>query len=147
MKYFKMEEFIASPTAKAKKIDNTPNEAEKKHLEELVDTILDPLRAAWGSGIRINSGYRGPALNKAVGGSSTSAHCYGYAADLYPSNGKIAEFKDFVKKFLKTKGIKFDQYINEYSGASQWVHIGVRNGAGKQRGQYLVYKGGKYYYA
>ena len=144
MKYFTIEELCKSSTAKAKKIDNTPTEEHKKHLEELVDEILDPLREAWGAPIRVTSGYRGAELNKAVGGSKTSAHCNGYAADLQPANGQITKFKDFVKKWLKNQN--FDQYINEFSGTSEWVHIGLKNNAGKQRKQYLMYKNGKYTY-
>jgi putative chitinase len=144
MKYFTISELCQSSTAKARGIDNTPSEEHKKHLEELIENILDPLRAAWGSAIRVNSGYRSPKLNKAVGGSTTSAHCHGYAADLYPVNGKISEFKQFVKKWLKDK--KFDQYINEYKGKSEWVHIGLKNSTGKQRKQYLIFRGGKYSY-
>lgn len=146
MKHFTIKELCASTTATKKGINNMPNEAIKAHLEELVDNILDPLREAWGSGIKINSGYRSDALNKAIGGSTTSAHSYGYAADLYPSNGKIAEFKAFVMKWLKEKNIKFDQYINEYSGSAQWVHVSIKNRQGKQRKQYMLYKGGKYSY-
>jgi putative chitinase len=81
-------------------------------------------------------------LNNAVGGSKTSAHTTGYAADLVPVNGKMTEFKTFVKEWLKDK--KFDQYINEFSGSTEWVHIGLKNISGKQRKQYLMYKGGKY---
>lgn len=144
MKYFSISELCNSATAKRKGIPNVPSEEIKKHLTELVEKLLDPLREAWGSGIRISSGYRCTALNKAVGGSTTSAHNAGYAADMVPVNGKISEFKSFVMKWLKENGIKFDQYINEFSGSSQWVHLAIKNRAGFQRKQYLLYKGGKY---
>lgn len=146
MKYFTLKELTHSSTADAKKIDNTPTEEVKKHLEELCDNLLDPIREAWGSGIKITSGYRGTALNKAVGGSNTSAHHIGYAADMYPSNGNITEFKEFVKTFLKSGKFKFDQYINEYKGNSQWVHVAIKNRGGKQRGQYMIFKNSKYTY-
>lgn len=142
MKYFTIAELTASQTAKSRKIDNTPSEEHKEHLVELVDNLLDPLREAWGSAIHVNSGYRSPALNRAVGGSTTSAHSFGYAADIKPVNGKIREFKDFVMDWLNDK--KFDQYINEFSGSSEWVHIGYKNRSGQQRKQYLLYKHGKY---
>lgn len=142
MKYFTIEELCDSATAKKRGISNKPTEEVKKHLAELVDTLLDPLREAWGSPITVTSGYRSPALNKAVGGSTTSAHNLGYAADMVPANGKITEFKEFVKKWVADK--KFDQYINEFSGSSQWVHLAVKNKSGEQRKQFLLYKGGKY---
>ena len=143
MKYFSIQELCTSSTAKKRNISNEPTELVKVHLTELVEKILDPLREAWGSGINVTSGYRSPALNKAIGGSPTSAHVFGYAADLQPSNGKIKEFKEFAKKWLSDKS--FDQYINEYSGTSEWVHIGYKNNAGEQRKQFLLYKNGKYY--
>lgn len=142
MKYFTIEELCNSTTAKKRGIPNVPTAEVKKHLTELVETLLDPLREAWGSSIKVTSGYRSSALNKVVGGSTTSAHNSGYAADMVPANGKITEFKEFVKKWLADK--KFDQYINEFSGSSQWVHLAVKNNLGAQRKQYLLYKNGKY---
>jgi putative chitinase len=144
MKYFTIEELCRSNTANIKGIKNIPTEEHKNHLIELIENILDPLREAWGSPIHVNSGYRSPQLNKAVGGSSTSAHSLGYAADLSPVNGKMSDFKAFVKKWLRDR--KFDQYINEFKGKSEWVHIGYKNSKGRQRGQYLLFKNGKYSY-
>lgn len=141
MVYFKLSEFINSATANKKKINNNPTIEIKNHIEELVDNILDPLRAAWGSGIKVTSGYRCPALNKAVGGAKASAHLTGYAADIKPVNGRMKEFYEFVKKFLKDK--QFDQLINEYpnkNGVPSWVHIGYKNLKGMQRKQLLTIK-------
>ena len=96
MKHFDIQECTRSETAKAKNINNTPGAEHLAHIVETVETLLDPLREAWEDychdaglgtpGIRISSGYRGPALNAAVGGSTTSAHCHGYAFDLIPLN-------------------------------------------------------------
>ena len=142
--HFTLEEFLASNTATRKKIDNTPSQIIIGHLKELVTQIIEPLRLAWGSGIIVSSGYRCEKLNKAVGGSSTSAHLTGWAADLVPSNGDIEGFKKFVINWLKTKKIKFDQYINETTRSAQWVHIALYNKNKQQRKQYLKYKGGVY---
>jgi len=128
-KYFKLEDFGRSSTAKARGIDNTPKAEFYNNVDELVQTLLDPLKEAWGSGIIVTSGYRCAELNAAVGGSKTSAHSYAYAADLSPSNGKIEEFKMFVMKWLYENNYTFDQYINEYKGKSSWVHLAVRNGS------------------
>lgn len=146
MRYFTIKELSNSQTAKAKGIDNTPTPIIVQHLTELIEKILDPLRESWGSGIKVTSGYRCSALNSAVGGSKTSAHNSGYAADLVPVNGKIKEFKSFVISWLKTNKILFDQYIDEKSGSSEWVHISIRNNSGKHRKQYLKYNLGKYTY-
>lgn len=146
MKYFSINELCNSETAKKKGIPNIPTDEVKKHLTELVDNLLDPLREAWGTPIKITSGYRCTALNKAIGGSTTSAHNSGYAVDMVPANGKITEFKSFVMTWLKKNNLKFDQYINEFSGASQWVHLSIKNNSGAQRKQYMLYKNGKYSY-
>lgn len=131
--YFTFAEMIASDTAKTKGIDNTPTSMGVEMDIENTIKFLNPLREAWGSAIRINSGYRCEALNKAVGGVSTSAHLTGNAVDLYPVNGKFEEFKVFILDYLKDK--KFDQCIIEKSGNSQWIHLGIYNNDGKQRGE------------
>ena len=82
MKYFTIEELTRSTTAQLRNIDNTPSPQVISNLTALVDNILDPLREAWGKPIRVNSGYRCPKLNSAVGGSATSEHRYGMAADI-----------------------------------------------------------------
>ena len=96
-KYFTLKEMTYSDTAKRLGITNQPSPLIIAHLNELM-VFLDELREAWGSAIKVTSGYRCPKLNKAVKGSSTSAHLAGYAADLQPVNGKMAEFKKFVKE-------------------------------------------------
>lgn len=144
MKHFTFEQFAESTTARNNHIDNSVPSEYRSHAQELVDTILDPLIDAWGSGVYMSSGYRCYTLNKKIGGSTTSAHSYAYAADLVPKNGKIEEFKDFTMHWLLDNNIKFDQYINEYSGSSSWVHIGVRNGSGQQRQQYMLYRNKTY---
>lgn len=132
-KYFSLKELCASDVATKKKIDNFPSFTVVQHLSELTDKILEPLRVAWGSGIKVNSGYRCDALNRAVGGVSTSAHKQGYAADLVPSNGKIDDFGKFVKDWLIKNRIKFDQLLFETSGKTKWLHVGLYSSTGTQR--------------
>ena len=134
---FTLSEFLESRTAEERGIDNTPSFEVVAHLQELTECILQPLRTAWGSGIRINSGYRSPALNKAVGGSRTSVHQLGYAADIFPVNGKFGEFTSFAIGFIVNNDIEFDQILIESSGAERWLHIGLYNNAGTQRRQIL----------
>ena len=120
--YFTIEELCYSDTAEREHIDNTPSEEIKKRLQILIE-FLNPLREAWGSGIRVNSGYRCPELNKVVGGVDTSAHKEGWAIDMYPVNNKFEDFKQFIIAYLKDKN--FDQCIVERSGRSQWIHLGL----------------------
>lgn len=129
---FKVSELEYSDTAKRYKIDNTiPDELESNAKRLL--TFLQDLREKWGSAIRINSGYRCSVLNKLVGGSKTSAHLTCNAVDLWPYNGKIEEFKEFIINYLDGK--LWDQCIVEKSGKKQWIHLGLYNNSGKQRRQ------------
>ena len=146
MKYYTIKELIASDTAKARGIDNSPTTEVRANLVALIETLLDPLREAWKSPIRVTSGYRCAALNKAVGGSSTSAHLYGCAADIVPLNGKIAEFKDFCKNYFGSRRHLYDQVILEDNGKSEWVHIGLKTADGRKRGQLMEYKNNRYTY-
>ena len=143
-----MEELTRSDTARAKGLDNTPTAEHRAHLTETVEKLIDPLREQWAvrcaheqlgnPALHVSSGYRGAALNKAVGGSDTSAHCHGYALDLVPMNGRLREFKDFCRRFLAAKA--FDQMISEdedATGVPRWIHIGYKNGQGQQRRQLL----------
>lgn len=131
-KWFTLQEFLRSDTAIKKKIDNTPSWEIVANLSRLA-SFLDNLREAWGSGIRVTSGYRCPQLNAAVGGVPGSAHQYGNAADIVPVNGKMAEFEAFLKKWLKGK--KWDQVIYETSKSSgaRWIHISLYSNKGEQR--------------
>lgn len=142
MKYFSIKELCHSDTAESRHIANNPPAEAQFHLRQLIEQLLDPLREEWGSAIKVNSGYRSAVLNKAVGGSSSSAHLLGYAADIVPANGEMSKFKAFVRAWLKGKA--FDQYIDERGGVAEWVHLAIKNKAGLQRGQYLAYRNGKY---
>lgn len=141
-KYFTLQELIRSEVAAKRKIDNTPSFEVVEHLAELVRTVLDPLRIAYGKSIKVSSGYRCPALNKAVGGSATSVHQIGYAVDLQV-NGSFEEFRDFVVEWFRKTGTHFDQILLERNKATgaKWIHIGLYNNAGQQRGQIKVMDG------
>lgn len=132
---FTLGEMIASDTAKKKGIDNTPTLADIYRLRELCVNLLQPIRDAWGKPIKVTSGYRCYRLNRLVGGSPTSAHPLGWAADIRPVSGSYEEFEKFVINFLINSELVWDQAIRETSGKSKWLHIGYRNGAGKQRKQ------------
>ena len=132
-KYFKVAEMFKSETAEKNQINNTPSVEVKQNIEELLE-VLDGLREHYGKPIKITSGYRCAELNKLVGGSPTSAHVIGYAADLQPVQGSFEEFKAEVLRWLDT-GVKFDQCILEKSKSAQWVHFGLYNRKGQQRGQ------------
>ena len=129
-KYFGLEEFLDSSVARQKGISNLPSWEVIDHLNELA-LFLDGLREAWGSGIKVTSGYRCEKLNKAVGGVPDSLHMKGYAADIVPSNGRFQEFVRFIEDWSKDKD--FDSIIIERSKKSRWVHVGLYNNSHKQR--------------
>lgn len=138
-KYFTLKELCESSTAKARGIENFPTFEIASHLQELTERILDPLRQAWGSAILVTSGYRCPALNKAVGGVARSVHQQGWAADLKPANGKTEDFIKFAKTWVRVHRLRFDQLIRETTAdkRSVWLHIGLYSPTGAQRGQIL----------
>lgn len=118
MKYFTIEELTRSETARRLNIDNTPPMREKAKLSVLVNNILDPLREAWGKPITVNSGYRCPQLNKAVGGVATSQHLKGEAADITTGN-KVDNARLF--QLVQDLGLPYDQLIDEHDFA--WIHV------------------------
>lgn len=130
MKHFTIEEMTESSTAKAKDIDNTPSQEILAKLQKLIEAILDPLREWYGKPIRVNSGYRCEALNEAIGGSKTSQHCLGEAADI--TAGSKEENKKLFE-YIKDN-LPFDQLINESDFS--WIHVSYREG--RLRKQVLV---------
>lgn len=137
MKFFSIEELCASDTAERKKIDNTPNADARLRMQRLIEQLLDPIRASWGAPITVNSGYRSPALNRAVGGVATSQHVKGEAADItVRSTADNKRLFDKIVELQKAGRIAFDQLIDESNYA--WVHISYRSG--KNRNQILHLK-------
>lgn len=136
--HFSLKELVASDVASRKKIDNIPSFEVVGRLHELVGSLLEPLREAWGGPIKVTSGYRCEKLNKAVGGVASSAHMRGDAADLQPGNGKIDEFISFTRLWLINNHVRFDQLIDERSGRTRWMHISLYSSTGTQRGEVKV---------
>ena len=118
MKYFTIAELTRSTTAQLRGIDNTPSQQVIDNLTALVETVLDPLRQAWGAPIHVNSGYRCPALNKAVGGVPASQHMLGQAADI--TAGSRAKNQSLYR-LLRQLQLPVDQAINEHDFS--WLHV------------------------
>ena len=138
-KYFTVAEMLKSETAEKNKINNTPSVEVQQNIEELLE-VLDGLREFYAKPIRITSGYRCAELNRLVGGSPTSAHVIGYAADLQPIGDTFENFKAEVLRWLDTSRVGFDQCIIERNKSTQWVHFGLFNRKGQQRGQQFSLK-------
>jgi len=121
-KHISYKEGVYSRTALRRGIDNTPTEDHKINMVELAENIFEPLRMYVGGPIKINSFYRSPELNKAIGGSSKSQHCNGQAIDIDDTFGRMtnAEMYRFIKDHLN-----FDQMIWEFGDDKNpnWVHV------------------------
>ena len=126
-KNFSLEEMIASATAKAKKIDNTPASEVKKNLEKLCKEVLQPIRDKYGRAITVTSGYRSPKLNAAVGGVKNSQHLLGQASDIKCTGTSKAYLFNLIKDMIQKKEIKVGQLIWEYGTKKEpnWIHVSL----------------------
>lgn len=124
MKFFTIQELTKSTTAQQKGIKNIPSKEQEQNLIALMENILDPLREAYGGPIIVTSGYRCPALNKAVGGAKNSQHMTGQAADIRTVKDTRAENKKLFDLIQKLK-LPFDQLIDEHN--FDWVHVSYSN--------------------
>ena len=134
--HFSLEELISSDTAKAKKIDNTPDYESAARLAVLANKVLEPARMELGSPITISSGYRCAKLNKAVGGVSNSQHLFGEAADL-----RCKDIPTMRKLFAILTKMDCDQILYEKNSAGAvWIHVSYRAEGNRHdyRDNYLV---------
>ena len=128
-KNFQLNEFTKSVSAIRNNIDNSPNAEHIRNIQLLVKYVLQPLREGLNKPIRITSGYRSEALNKAIKGSykmikgkyvATSQHCKGQAADLQFKVDGVMDNKAIWDKVIELE-LPFDQMINEFNYS--WIHI------------------------
>lgn len=131
--HFSLAELVASQVATRKGIDNKPGPAIVANLTRLA-ALLEQVRVLVGLPITVSSGYRSPALNKAVGGAASSAHVLGLAADI--STNKLAP--KALALLIRQSGIVFDQLI--YEGT--WVHIALSVGAPRRQVLTAKFAGG-----
>lgn len=126
-KNFSKEELINSPTAKRLNIDNEPDENAAFYMFQLADT-LQTIRDEYGKPIIVNSAYRCPALNKAVGGAVSSDHVYFCAADIRSVSNTKKDNKALFNLIVNMAGkgtIHLRQIIDEYNYS--WIHISINN--------------------
>lgn len=125
---FKYGELIRSTTAKRLGILNLPGEEEWVNLEKIAVNVLQPVRAHFGP-MRINSGFRSSELNVKIGGSTTSNHCKGEAADIEPYYDQ-STLVDVVEWIVNN--VEFRTVILEYP-PDGWVHVDYREGGNLKR--------------
>ena len=139
---FTLGELTHSNTAVARGISNEPISIHKDNLIEAANKLFQPVRDLLGHPMVISSGYRSEAVNKAVGGSSSSAHSVGYAIDFSCNGfGSTTEIAKFLVKELYTNKLGFDQLILEFPDTdSTWIHLGYKSPSDAQRHQVLTAK-------
>lgn len=121
-KNFTLEEMTKSQTALRLGIPNQPTKVALENLKALCNKVLQPIRDHYRRSVMVNSGYRSPELNAAIGGSSNSQHCMGQAADIEIAGVDNATLAKWI-----LANLEFDQLILEYYTPgvpdSGWVHV------------------------
>ena len=144
-KNFSLHELTKSETALRYDMENNPGPAEAANLTELAGKVLQPIRDHYQKGVKINSGFRHPDVNAKVGGSRTSDHCRGMAADLEIPGVANAELAQWVKDNLE-----FTQLILEFYTPgipdSGWVHVSYDPGNLKKQVMTATKQNGKTVY-
>lgn len=136
-KNFWLSELTKSQTATRYGIPNNPNSTQTKNLKNLCGAILQPVRDHYQRPVVVSSGYRSPMLNARIGGSGTSQHCFGQAADFEVPGLSNPEVATWIRKNLD-----FDQLILEfYDGKnpnSGWIHCSYTS---QNRKQSMIFNG------
>ena len=136
--HFTLEELTVSPTAKKLGIPNTPTAEHIANMKYCCEKILEPVRAKFGP-VTVNSSYRAPLVNKAVGGSKTSQHVNGQAIDFEVNGVDNKTVADWV-----ADNLEFDQVILEFYTAgdknSGWVHASIKKEGGNRHQRLVAQK-------
>jgi zinc D-Ala-D-Ala carboxypeptidase len=144
-KNFTLSEMTKSETALRHGMDNTPGEQEIAALKLLCEKVLQPVRDHYGRGVKVNSGFRHPEVNAKVGGSKTSDHCRGQAADIEIPGVPNPELAKWI-----VDNLEFRQVILEFVTIgvpdSGWVHVSYVAEDNKKQVLTAIKKDGKTVY-
>jgi zinc D-Ala-D-Ala carboxypeptidase len=119
---FTLAEMVKSDTALRHDMDNTPGEAEIENLKRLCEQVLQPVREHFNTGVKVNSGFRHPEVNAKVGGSKTSDHCKGQAADIEIPGIPNADLAVWIMDNLEYTQLILEFYTPGVPD-SGWVHV------------------------
>ena len=119
---FSLHELSKSETALRMGFDNTPDEEATENLRLLCEKVLQPVRDHYGKGVKVNSAYRSPESNAAVGGSKTSDHCKGMAADIEIPGVANADLAQWIMDNLDYTQLILEFYTPGIPD-SGWVHV------------------------
>lgn len=119
---FTLNELTQSETALRKGLNNAPTQDVISALQLLAINVLQPVREHYNKGVKVNSGYRSPEVNASVGGSKTSDHCKGQAADIEIPGVANAELAQYIKDELQFTQLILEFYTQGVPD-SGWVHV------------------------
>lgn len=131
-KNFTLEELTKSETALRHDMDNTPGQVEVDSLLALAENVLQPVRDHFARGVKVNSGFRHPEVNAKVGGSKTSDHCKGQAADIEIPGVPNAELAEWIRDNLEFRQLILEFYTPGVP-ESGWVHVSWVAGDNKKQ--------------
>ena len=144
-KNFTLSEMTKSETALRYGMDNTPSSSEIENLRVLCENVLQRVRDHYGKGVKVNSGFRHPLVNAKVGGSTTSDHCKGFAADIEIPGVANADLAQWI-----ADNCEFRQLILEFYTPgvpdSGWVHVSFNPADNKKQVLTATKKDGKTVY-
>jgi hypothetical protein len=144
-KNFSLHELTKSETAARRGMDNIPGEAEIANLTTLAGKVLQPIRDHFGRGVHVNSGFRHPDVNAAVGGSRTSDHTRGMAADIEIPGVANAELAEWIQQNLDYTQLILEFYTPGVPD-SGWVHVSYDPANLKKQVLTAMREGGKTVY-
>jgi hypothetical protein len=142
---FSLAEMVKSDTALRHDMDNTPGEAEIANLKTLCEKVLQPVRDKFQTGVKVNSGFRHPEVNAKVGGSKTSDHCKGQAADIEIPGIANADLAVWIMDNLEYTQLILEFYTPGVPD-SGWVHVSYDPANLKKQNLTATKQGGKTVY-
>ena len=142
---FTLAEMVKSETALRHNMDNTPGETEIENLKQLCEQVLQPVRKHFKTGVKVNSGFRHPEVNAKVGGSKTSDHCKGQAADIEIPGIPNADLAIWIMDNLQYTQLILEFYTPGIPD-SGWVHVAYDPTNLKKQNLTAVKKDGKTVY-
>ena len=131
-KNFTLEEMCKSETALRLGLDNEPNDEQLANLVALCECVLQPVRDHFGKGVKVNSGLRTLAVNRAIGSKDTSDHVKGMAADIEIPSVPNAELAQWIADNLEFRQVILEFYTPGI-GDSGWVHVSYNPGDNKKQ--------------
>ena len=142
---FSLAEMTKSETALRLDLPNDPEPDHLENMKALAENVLQPVRNYFGMGVKVNSAYRHPDVNKAVGGSTTSDHCKGMAADIEIPGIPNAELAEWIQNNLEFRQLILEFYTPGVPD-SGWVHVSYNPADNKKQVLTAMKENGKTVY-